>query len=164
MKDFCCGARVGKWQIVQKYSGSPTRARVANDFRQAQIVSWDSPGDQRRRMKFYQSCHLSDHGATFTTKSARCGVAASRSDYCADISCDNGCSPTFGTMWFSSRTFTGPSCGTRCRRTLRERLREAVGKPQREVDARTSVSKKEARGAYEEILQVVEQLYAENGL
>lgn len=83
MKDFCCGARVGKWQILQKYSGSPTRARVANDFRQTQIVSWDSPaGDQRRRMKFYQSCHLSDRGATFTTKSARCGVAASRSDYC----------------------------------------------------------------------------------
>jgi hypothetical protein len=67
-------------------------------------------------------------------------------------------------MWFSFENFHWSQLRDKVSLgPLRERLRE-VGKPQRVVDARQSVSKKEARGAYEEILQVVEQLYAENGL
>ena len=60
--------------VAKVFWSSSTRARAENDSRQAQIGSWDSPGDQRRRMKFYQSCHLSDVGATFATKSANYGL------------------------------------------------------------------------------------------
>ena len=163
MKDFCCGARVGKWQIVQKYSGSPTRARVANDFRQAQIVSWDSPGDQRRRMKFYQRAiyqtaerllQQNRHDAA----SQRAGPITARTYPAATAVPQPWDNVVLFEHFYWSQLRDKVSSGP-----LRERLRE-VGKPQRVVDATTSVSKKEARGAYEEILQVVEQLYAENGL
>ncbi len=47
---------------------------------------------------------------------------------------------------------------------LRERLRKLYADLSAVVHSRKSVSQKEARVAFEETLQVVEQLYAENGL
>lgn len=47
---------------------------------------------------------------------------------------------------------------------LRERLRILYADLSAVVHSRKSVTKEEARGAFEETLQVVEQLYAENGL
>lgn len=47
---------------------------------------------------------------------------------------------------------------------LRERLRILYAELSAVIHSRKSVTKEEARGAFEETLQVVEQLYAENGL
>jgi hypothetical protein len=116
-------------------------------------------------MKFYQSCHLFRPRSDFYNK---IGTMRRRSEPVRLLRGHILRQRLFPNLWdnvvlfenfhwsqLRDKVSSGP---------LRERLREAVGKPQRVVDARTSVSKKEARGAYEEILQVVEQLYAENGL
>jgi hypothetical protein len=57
--------------LLQKYFGGARRGRVQNEIpAEARPANWDSRKTAGRRVRFFQSHHLSVIGATFATKSA----------------------------------------------------------------------------------------------